>query len=148
MNYSTAVMLINQSIRAVRGKYEENGTPEVFKTIDADLKVDDFAVVESGTRWGLTVVKISAVDVEVDFDSNKEVGWVVQKVNKPGHDNIKRMESQAIDVIKKGELRKRREDIRQNTVDAIAAGEIDKLDITRLGGAQIEPPKAPEVKQA
>lgn len=146
MNYSTAVMLINPSIRAVRGKYEEKGDAEVFKTIDADLKVDDFAVVESGTRWGLTVVKISAVDVEVDFDSSKEVGWVVEKINKPNHDNIKRMEAQAIDVIKKGELRKRREDIKKNTVDAIAAGEIDKLDIARVGGAQIEhkpePPKA------
>lgn len=146
MNYTTAVMLINPSIRAVRGLYEEKGTPEVFKTIDADLKVDDFAVVESGTRWGLTVVKISAVDVEVDFDSSKEVGWVLHKVNKPDHDNIRRMEAQAIDVIKKGELRKRREDIKKNTVDAIAAGEIDKLDIARVGGAQIEhkpePPKA------
>ena len=138
MNYSTAVMLINPTIRAIHGKYEEGGKEETFKTIDQDLKVDDFAVVESGTRWGTTTVKIVAVDVEVDFDSHKPVGWVIQKINISGHDTIKQMEAAAIDLIKKGELRKRREDIKRNTLDAVSAGEIDKLDIARLGVNAIE----------
>lgn len=138
MNYSTAVMLINPTIRAILGKYEENGNAELFKTIDQELKVDDLAVVESGRRWGLTTVKVTAVDVDVDFDSSKNVGWVVQKINIPQHDNLKRMEASAIDVLKKGELRKRREDIKKNTLDAMSAGEIDKLDIVKLGGAAIE----------
>jgi hypothetical protein len=138
MNYSTAVMLINPSIRAVLGKYEENGKPTLFKTIDQDLKVDDTAVVESGTRWELTTVKITAVDVDVDFDSPTNIGWVVMKISLQDHENLKKMEAAAIDLIKKGELRKRREDIKRNTLDAVSAGEIDKLDIVRLGVTAIE----------
>ena len=138
MNYSTAVMLINPTIRAVRGKYEESGNAEIFKTIDQDLKVDDFAVVESGTRWGITTVKISEVDVDVDFDSSKNVGWVIGKIDMLAHGNIKKMEDSAIDLIKRGELRKRREDIKKNTLDAVTSGDIDKLDIARLGGNAIE----------
>lgn len=138
MNYSTAVMLINPSIRAVLGKYEEGGKSTLFKTVDQDLKIDDMAVVESGTRWELTTVRITAVDVDVDFDSPLNVGWVVSKITLADHEKLKSMESAAIELIKKGELRKRREDIKKNTLDAVSAGEIDKLDIVRLGVPAIE----------
>lgn len=138
MNYSTTVMLINSSIRAVRGKYEEGGPAEIFKTIDQDLKVDDFAVVESKTRWGMTTVKITEVDVDVDFDSSQNVGWVIGKIDMLSHAKIQKMESEAIDVIKKGELRKRREDIKKNTLDAFCAGEIGTLGISTLGNPAIE----------
>ena len=137
MNYSTAVMLINPSIRAVRGQYEDRGTTEVFKTIDQSLKIGDLAVVETSTRWGMTVFKVTAVDVEVDFDSSTTIGWVVGRVDQAQHDNIKTMEQKAIEVIKAGELRKRREEIKKNTLDAVAAGEIEKLDIVSLGTPQI-----------
>ena len=137
MNYSTAVMLINPSIRAVRGQYEDRGTTEVFKTIDQSLKIGDLAVVETSTRWGMTVFKVTAVDVEVDFDSSTPIGWVVGRVDQAQHDNIKTMEQKAIEVIKAGELRKRREEIKKNTLDAVAAGEIEKLDIVSLGTPQI-----------
>lgn len=102
------------------------------------MKVDDYAVVETNTRWGFTVFKITAIDVDVDFDAHKQVGWVVGKIDMTAHDNIKKMESAAIDLIKKGELRKRREDIKKNTLDAVTAGDIDKLDIVRLGSNAIE----------
>lgn len=135
MNYSTAVMLINANIRAVRGQYEESGPGEIFKTLDQTLAKGDIVVVESGTRWKYTTVKITEVDnVGVDFDSDKQMKWVVQKVDIPSHLAVKAMEDSAIEVLKAGELRKRREDIRKNTVDAIAAGEIDKLDIAKLSG--------------
>lgn len=48
------------------------------------------------------------------------------------------MENAAIELIKKGELRKRREDILKNTLDACSAGEINNLDIARLGTNAIE----------
>lgn len=135
MNYSTAVILINDKIRVVRGMYEDNGSSDVFKTLDQDLKKNDIVVVESHTRWGYTTVKINEVDnVTVDFDSAKEVKWVVQKIAVEAHAIIKDMEAKAIEVIKVGELRKRRQDIRQNTLDAMTAGEIDKLDIAKLTG--------------
>lgn len=132
MNYSTAVMLINPSIRAVMGKYEENGNADTFKTLNPDVKVDDYVVVESGTRWELTVVKITAVDTDVDFDATRIMRWIVAKVDMSMHQKLKDMENAAIELIKKGELRKRREDIKKNTLDAVSAGEIDNLEIAKL----------------
>lgn len=137
MNYSTAVMLINPAIKAVRGKYEENGSAEIFKTIITDLKVGDYVVVESTTRWGFTTVKITEINSDPDFDSSKEVKWVVQRVVVEEHERIKGMEDAAIELIKKGELRKRREDIVKNTLDAASAGEINNLDIARIGSNAI-----------
>lgn len=144
MNYSTAVMLINKSIRAVKGQYDPevatNRSVSIFKTLLQDLKVDDYVVVESGTRHGITTVKITELDCTVDFDSGTEVKWVVQKIDMDAHKKITDMEKQAIDAIKKGEMRKRREDILKNTVDAAAAGEIEGLDIAKLGAPALEAP--------
>lgn len=133
MNYSTAVLLVNGNIKVVKGLYEEGGKPGVFKTLDATLKVGDYAVVESSTRWEITTVKITEIDtVDIDFDSTEQLKWVVQKINITGHQDIKKMEANAIEIIKKGELRKRREDIKKNTLDAYCAGEIDNLGIAKL----------------
>lgn len=137
MNYSTAVILINPTIRTVRGQYEDNGNSAVFKTVDQDIKIADFAVVQSGTRLGITTIKVTEVDVSVDFDSSTQIGWVVQKIDMESHRKILEMETQAIEFIKKGELRKRREDIKKNTLDAISAGEIDSLEIARFGSPQL-----------
>lgn len=133
MNYTRAVILINAAVRAVSGLYEETGNADVFKTVDQDLKVGDFVVVESGTRWGVTTVKITATDVDVDFDSPKDIKWVVQKIDMPKHEELKKMEAVAIDVLKRGELRKRREDIKKNHLDAVAAGELEDVGFARLG---------------
>lgn len=139
MNYSTAVLLVNDKIKVVKGLYQEDGKPGIFKTLDPTLKVDDYAVVESSTRWSITTVKITEIDtVDIDFDSSEQLKWVVQKINMNGHQEVKKMEAQAIDIIKKGELRKRREDIKKNTLDAFCAGEIDNLGIARLGAPTTE----------
>lgn len=140
MNYSTAVILVNDNIRVVRGQYEESGKNTLFKTIDPDLKVNDFAVVESGTRWGITTVKITEINADPDYDSTVQVGWVLHKVDMARHEEIKTMEAGAIEIIKAGELRKRRHDIKQNTLDMYCAGELEKLDIMRLGAPALQAP--------
>lgn len=134
MNYSTSVLLINENIRTVKGLYEEHGKQEIFKTVDKSLNVDDFAVVESTTRWGMTTVKITAVDVtdEVDFDSSCQMKWAIGKIGKEDHDKLKKMENDLIAVMKIGELRKRREEITKNVLDAKTAGELGKLAIAQL----------------
>lgn len=146
MNYSTSVMLINPAILAIKGKYEDTSKETVFKTLDSTLKVGDMVVVESGTRWNYTTVKVIEINAAPDFDSNEIIKWVVQKIDVDSHDKLKEMENKAVEVIKAGELRKRREDIKKNTLDAFAAGEIDKLDIVKLTGQTIAiesvPPKA------
>lgn len=150
MNYSTAVILINPQIRVMKTIYK----PEIegqkkeqtysFKTIDKDLKVGDLVLVPSDTRFGFTANQIVEADVEVDFDNSAQMKWIVGKIDLVAYAEILKMEEAAINLIKTGELRKRREEIRKNTLDAVVGGEINKLDIAKLGGnvPAIEAPPA------
>ena len=140
MNYSTAVMLINTSIRAMKTIYEPESTPNTmtrytFKTLDPSLKVGDLVLVPSSTRFGYVVNKIVEADVEVDFDASYDLKWIVCPIDLTAHKEVLEMEAQAIALIKKGELRKRREDIKKNTLDAYSAGEIDNLAIAKIGSS-------------
>lgn len=138
INYSTAIILINpDTIRCVKGQYEERGLEEVFKTTDFGLKVGDMVAVESATRWNMTTVKITAVDVEPDYDSDKLVRWVVQKIDMEQHAKVQATEAEAIDLIKRGEHRKRREDIRANTLGAMTPEEIARLGVKAIGNNAI-----------
>ena len=113
MDNSRIVFLINDQVRAVKAKYEETGAAEIFKTFDATLKVDDLAVVQSGTRHGMTVVKITEVDVDVNFDGAQPLLWLVQKIDKPTFDNILSQEAQAISAVQAAELRRKKEELRK-----------------------------------
>lgn len=95
------------------GKYEESAAPEMFKTFDATIKVDDLAVVESGTRHGMTVVKITAVGVDVNFDGTNPLKWVVQKIEKPAFDAVLAQEGQAVAAVQAAELRRKKEELRR-----------------------------------
>lgn len=114
MNYSTAVFLINDSVRAVVATYEDGGKKNTFKTLDQTIKTDDICVVPSTTRHGMTTVKVVEVDVNIDFDSTETVPWIVQKVDKDGFENLTMMEKQAVDMIHSAEQRRKREELRKS----------------------------------
>jgi hypothetical protein len=127
MHPSTILFLINDDIRAVSGKYEEHGRAETFKTMDQTLKVGDLAVVQSGTRHGMTVVEITAVDLDLNYDGNEEVKWVVQKIDKPGFNKTLELEREAITAVQSAERRRKREELRKTmfadheaTINALA----------------------------
>jgi len=71
VNNSTIVFLINDQVRAFKGTYDEGQAAETFKTMDQTLAVNDLVLVQSSTRHLMTVVKVTEVDVEINFDSNK-----------------------------------------------------------------------------
>lgn len=104
MNHHTAVLVIKPGVRLVRGLYEHGGNHAVFKTTDKELKVDDYVVVETGTRWGMTVMKITDVDVEIDMNSDKKIGWVVGRVNMITYEELKDLEACAIDMMERAKI--------------------------------------------
>jgi len=121
MNYSTAIFLINDDVRAIRCAYDpgcayepddRSNSPGVFKTFDHEIAVDDFVVVQTNTRHGLTVVKVIEADVDVDFDIASEMKWILQKVEKEPFDLLLKQEVCAIDAVKSAEKRKRRDEMR------------------------------------
>jgi hypothetical protein len=119
MNYSTAVFLINKAVRAVKVSYDRDannldkfsGSLTMFKTFDTGVKVGDFVVVPTDTRWHMTVCRVEEVDVEVDLESGATVGWLVGVVDRAAYTEVLAQESAAITAIKSAEKRRRQEEL-------------------------------------
>lgn len=115
MNRSTTVFLIDNTVKALRARYEEGGKEEIFKTFDSTIKKDDILVVESGTRHGFTTVKVTETDVTIDIDdSSVNVKWVVAKVDLSSHKAILDQEAIAIDKVRQAEFNKKKRDLIAN----------------------------------
>lgn len=127
MNYSTAVMLFNQEIRAVKVSYDPddkvNGLPRayLFKTLDPDIKVGDFVTIPTDTRHKMTVARVEEVEAEVDFDLGTEIKWVVSRVPVDEYQAILADEQQWIAEMKKAQNRKKKEDIKKNMIEMYQA---------------------------
>jgi len=139
MNYSTAVMLINTNIRAVHVIYEADTETTkakrmMFKTLDQKLAAGDLVVVptDADHRHGFTVAKVVDVDVDVDFDASTQVKWIAGSFARADYDNLLVEEGKYIDLIKKGEQLKRRNDIAAN-LDALKVEGLNKLPIAIAG---------------
>ena len=113
MNYTTAVFLINKNVRAVLCNYEPDAPDKktMFKTLDAQIREGDFVIVPTKTRHGMTVSKVVEVDVDVDFDSQTLVCWVVGKIDQTQFDATRAQEEDAIAVIKSAEKTKKRNEL-------------------------------------
>lgn len=150
MNYSTAVMLINQNIRAVLISYETDKDGKgirpytMFKTLDRSIKVGDLVVVPTDTRHKNTVVRVEEVDVDVDFESPVKVDWIAAKVDMSSYVNIQIEESKWIDALKASEKRRKREDIKKNMLEMYDEG-IEKLPIAKMEGVTAIEQKKEEV---
>lgn len=114
MNYSTAIFLINNHARALKVTYEDGANPEIVKTLDQTIKLDDYVVVETDTRHKMTVVKVVETDVDFDLESSTKMRWIIGKVDTESFQMTLEREQEAIAAIKKAELRKKREDLRDN----------------------------------
>ena len=112
MDNSKIVFLINDQVRCLEAVYEKKGTPEWFKTFDQSLAVGDFAVVQSESRHNLVVVEVTAVDCDVNFDSQLPLRWVVQVVNMEGFKEVLAQEAEAISAVQAAELRRKKAELR------------------------------------
>lgn len=116
MNNSKIVFLINDQARAIRCVYE-NESPQgskeyIFKTLDQSIQPDDIVVVETGTRHGYTTVKVTEVDVPVDFNDNTDLKWIVGRVDLAKFKQVKTQEQEAITAVQQAELRRQRAELR------------------------------------
>lgn len=114
MKQSLIVFLINDSVRAIKGRYEEGGVDTAFKTLDQDIKVDDYVVVQSSTRHGMTVVKVTAVDIDVDLEANAEMLWAVQKIDMASFGVTLEQEQKAIAAVNAAEKARKKEELRRS----------------------------------
>lgn len=115
MNNTTVVFLINDKVRAIHATYEadEHAVKTLFKTLDKDISVGDYIIVPTATRHKMTVCKVVAVDIEVDYDSSTLVDWVIGKVDRSAHEQTVAQEAVAIQTIRAAEVNKKRDDLRK-----------------------------------
>ena len=115
MNYSTALFLFNDKLRAVNVSYDptcKNEPLVVFKTLDPDTKPGDFVVVPTETRHKMTVVKVVDVDVDVDFESTVKMEWIIGRVDRASYEETLTQEGRAIAKMKSAEAHKKREELK------------------------------------
>lgn len=112
MNKSTAIFLINDEARAIKAVYDDGQKADIFKTLDQDIKVDDLVVVESSTRHGFTVCKVTEVDVDIDLESSAPVKWIVRNIDLRDYEGLVEQEGQALKAIQSAQLRQKREALR------------------------------------
>lgn len=145
MDNSRIVFLINDQVRAVKAKYEDSGSAEMFKTFDATIMVGDLAVVQSNTRHMMTVVKVTDIDVDVNFDSTTPIPWVVQKIDGPSFEAIIAQEAQAISAVQAAELRRKKDELRATMFKDHEAS-IAALALTRHGDEGLFEPQQPPIR--
>ena len=118
MDSSKIVFLINDQVRLIRVSYDNQVTGEkpsvyLFKTLDQTVAVDDFVVVETGTRHGLTVCKVIEVDLDVDFDDGISLKWAFQRVDSAAIELIRAQEGEAMKAAARAELKRKRDQLRE-----------------------------------
>lgn len=142
MNYSRAVMLINENIRAIETIYEPDtdkvkATRKIYKSLDKSIKTGDMVIIPTTTRHGLTVVKVVGVDVDIDFESPEKIEWIVDKVNAAESSRILEEEEKWIEQLKAAEKRRKREEIKKSMLDMYQDDGIEKLPIANMADMHV-----------
>lgn len=143
MNYSTAVFLINDACRAIRGIYEpdtdhKKAPRRTFKTFDPAVKVDDLIIVPSSTRHKFTTFKVTEVDIEVDPTTEEQIDWVVGVIDASAYEKVLADERDAIGRIKAAEKTYQREELKKKMFAHMDAEAVAAL---RLAGSAPALPK-------
>jgi hypothetical protein len=126
-NMSLAIFVMNEKARVIGVQYDsdlekfgENGAKITnFKTLDPSIAVNDFVVIETGTRHGFTVAKVREVDKAVNLHSEEPMRWIACKIDVENHNKRKELEKAVIAEIEAAQNEKLRREMR----DALIAGQ-------------------------
>lgn len=143
MNYSTAIFLISDEVRAIRAVYEDEDeyrkkhgrAPErqTFKTINPGIEVSDLIVVPTNTRHKATVVRVVEVDFDLDVETGEDVKWVIDRIDPAEYEDVKAQEQTAIAKIKSSQVRRRRKEL---VDDLVADAEEDLRQLPIYSGSK------------
>jgi len=145
MNYSLAVLLLNDNCRAIKAIYEpdpkDDKAPkpkrELFKTFDETIAVGDIVMVPSGTRHNVTSVKVVETDVEWDVHTSGEVKWIIGKVDQSEFNKLKALEENAISAIKESEKTAARKKMRSEMLQHMDEAAIKQIDLANVGPGRL-----------
>jgi hypothetical protein len=115
------------AVRPVRVDYDPEATyknyspTRVFKTVDPTIKVGDMVIVQTRTRHGFTVCKVTEVDFPVDYNSGEQWDWIAQKFDVDAFNKILDIEKGVTQQVAKASENK----MRQEIIDAMGLGNVD-----------------------
>lgn len=142
-------MLVNKDVRPVRVQYDpdvpkHNDPHRLFKTLDANLKVDDMVVVKTSTRHGYTVAKVIEIGFRVNFDSPQDYDWIVGKVDLTSFEEMVKQEKVVIERIGDAEENRKRAELSA----ALGLAEINLTDLDVVRGNKALPSASPRGEPA
>ena len=132
MNYSKALFIVNDDIRAVKIQYDpaaKSNEYDYVKTFDRDVKVDDMIVVQSGTRHKMTTAKVVEIDCHIDVNAPGDMKWMVCVVDAEPVEKLVEMEADAVKMIQDAEKRRTARELRQE----LFGDQPEKLDAMQIG---------------
>lgn len=141
VNKSLAVFLLETpGLRAVNVTYEgfdpstkkPLGNLTMFKTFERDLTVGDLVIVPTGTRVGFTCVQIAELDPEIDFESSKEVGWIVGLFDISRHATILAQEQKIIDAVKAADKKARQDELKKRMLGNVDPKDLPVVDLKAI----------------
>lgn len=115
MHESRKIFLVQDDIRAVLCSYDpddKRNAGTICKTFDPDIREGDMVVVETDTRHRRTVVKVSEVDVEIDYESHTWVPWILAVVDEDAVVQIIEQEKALLRQIADAEKKAKRDELR------------------------------------
>ena len=150
MNYSLAVLLLNDNCRAIKAIYDADPADEkmprakreLFKTFDPTVAVGDIVMVPSSTRHNVTAVKVVETDVEWDVHTSGDVKWIIGKVDQREFQKLKEMEEQAISAIKESEKTAARRKMKNEMLPHMDETAIKQIDLAKVTGRLVIDQKA------
>lgn len=149
MNYTTALFLVNKSVRAIVGIYEDDDNGKkvvpktIFKTLDPTIQVGDFVLVPTNTRHKMSVNKVVEVDVEIDFEATTPIAWVISPpIDRSEYQRTVKLEETAIERIKSAEKRRRQDELRAALIKDNP--ELSYLALSDMGADPAPPSMTPQ----
>ncbi len=87
-----------------------------FKSFDKGLKVGDYAVVPTDTRWKFTVVRVIEINADFDPETNEQMKWIVGSVELDDHEEILEKENAIISATRRAHREAKKAELRRNLV--------------------------------
>lgn len=149
MNYSTAIFLVNPSVRCITVAYDKSvgrdgkvvpSEIKSFKSLDPGIAKNDFVVVPTDTRWGYTVGRVEEVDVRVNYSSTEQMRWIVARVDKAFVESLIEQEKTVLDRVAQAQEKSLRDEL---AAKLMASGpDLSGLSIVDMR-LDVPPPPAP-----
>lgn len=167
MNKTTAIFLVRKDVRCISVSYDKSTDARTgkvvpidtksFKTVDQTIKPKDFVLIPTDSRWGFTVGRVEAVDLHVDFDSNEQMRWVVNKIDTETFNTMLAAEAAMMDTVADADRKHREMELRTKLFANVDPSLLDNFQLSapvapppsgfeepNRGGAQVNPtPPAP-----